>query len=286
MTGEAFPGYLPYPTVARDISTTLPGVRIVAIVRDPLQRALSSYHYNYVRPALEMIRKNKVPRIPAGKSDEYYKANYLFSFEEMAQAELTLLKECLAVGGEAQSAAKETYKSWFEQQFAFREANDLPALRDVELCYGAQVSETVPRKQWIELVNSHPKYIINTPNFQLTEAIVGRGLYVTALEWWYAIFPKEDVHVICLEQLNNGTKAMDDLTSFLGLPTYNFSDTLATGFYNVEGHEGYDTLTTEETTTTHDDIEVSESLRQELLDFFAPYNEQLFGLIGKRCSWQ
>ena len=287
MTGEAFPGYLPYPTVARDIEQTLPGVRIIAIVRDPLQRAFSSYSYNYVRPALEMIRKGKVPGIPTDKSDEYYKTHHLFFFEDMAQAELTLLKECLVPGGEAQSKAREKYKSWAQQMFSWRKENDLPELRDVELCYGAQVLGTVPRKQWVELVKSHPRYVIDTPNLQLTEAILGRGLYATALEWWYSVFPKEDVHVLCLEELSNGIHKMNNLTAFLGLPAYNFSEVLAEGFYNVADHEGYDTLTTrEETRNSHHDIPLSDFMKQDLLDFFAPYNEQLFELIGRRCPWQ
>lgn len=98
VTGEASPGYLPYPDVARDaykawkgslVSTgagigskgkplaqflahssyksEVPEVppRIIALGREPLARIYSSYKYNYAVPTIEHLRTRGHPRIPA-----------------------------------------------------------------------------------------------------------------------------------------------------------------------------------------------------------------------------
>jgi hypothetical protein len=49
ITGEASPGYMVYSEVPQRIKSQLPDVRILAVVRDPVTRAFSSYKYNYLR---------------------------------------------------------------------------------------------------------------------------------------------------------------------------------------------------------------------------------------------
>ncbi|KAK1747666.1 hypothetical protein QTG54_001629 [Skeletonema marinoi] len=100
---------------------------------------------------------------------------------------------------------------------------------------------------------------------------------------------------------DNAVDAMDDVTSFLGLPEFDFQNTTSVGRYNVGGHRGYDTVTTvdEESDETDEPITTQESkssppdltaisdeLMTELLEFYRPYNERLFELIGKRCAWK
>ena len=51
MTGEAAPGYIPNPVTVRRVRTDMPSTRIILIAREPLDRAWSSYEYNYERIA-------------------------------------------------------------------------------------------------------------------------------------------------------------------------------------------------------------------------------------------
>src|SRR5680860_1100775 len=44
--GEATPAYLYYPEIAERIATTLPDVRILVLLRDPVDRAHSHYWHN------------------------------------------------------------------------------------------------------------------------------------------------------------------------------------------------------------------------------------------------
>ena len=92
MTGEASPGYLPYPGVAHIIYKRLPGVRFIMLGRNPIERMYSSYQYNYVAPMVDEMKRGHVKRIEKGHDDDYYQ-KYLFSFEEMIVAELAHLQK-------------------------------------------------------------------------------------------------------------------------------------------------------------------------------------------------
>jgi len=138
--------------------------------------------------------------------------------------------------------------------------------------------------------------IIDKNNLHLKQSFIGRGLYALPLEWWYIHFPKEEIFFMCTEELSDLSGApMNNLGNFLGLPSFNFSEVVQGGAYNVGGHKGYDKETSwveieEETnvtvaTTTQQDIPLSDDFLRELKAFILPYNERLFALTGRRCDW-
>jgi hypothetical protein len=294
ITGEAFPGYLPYPEVAPDVKRLLgpSGPKIVVTIREPLSRAYSSYKYNYLRPALKALKNGKGPRntfVPKDQSDEYYIQHFLFSFEELISAELNNLNKCLIPGGEGEQRSRLKYP-WAEEEYKYREAFALPPLVDVELCHFSRLSNKLPlpSMQFSDLIAANPSKIIDIPRGNhLIQSMIGRGLYTSAMEWWYLSFSSEDIHVVCLEQLSKSTGEMDKLTSFLGLPEFDWSEVLSRGRYNMGGNEGYDTLTKIDNrqSPVPDEIPLSEAFRKELQDFISVYNERLFKLIGHRCPW-
>ena len=354
MTGEASPGYMPYPTVVEAIAKRLSpasednGVdavkghvksslpKIIAIVRDPITRAISSYKYNYIEPALKTLRSGRGisasgEKIPGSKTDRYYKEHHLFTFEELAYAELTMLRDCLATGGRGQAWTRNRFgkqpDQFFYDSIQRRMKNSsingsesqLPPLIHLdEACYVATKSKTVPRVQWRDLAIEHPKKVLGLPNLQLTQSIIGRGVYSLPLEWWYEVFSfpsaaKEDhIHVACTENMaNTPDVVMDDVTSFLGLPEFDFTNVTGVGRYNVGGHRGYDTVTKShdgdngthgakapgsgkivqqdspsDATGGIDLTAISDAFRNELNQFYRPYNERLFEMIGKRCPWE
>lgn len=302
MTGEASPGYLPYPDVAARTARQMPGSKIVAIGREPIDRAWSSYRYNYVRPATDIMKHGEALGIPRGRDDDYYAQHHLFSFEEMLRAELTVLQECFAPDGPGQVQTEERYgkKSWAKQEFKRRKDNGLAPLIDLdETCYGGRVSKDVPRKQWADLLAANPEKFVDLPHLFLSQALLGRSLYVFPLEWWYMTYPKEDIYFICTEEMRDMSgEPINQLSQFLGLPNFNFSTVVGEGMYNVGGHKGYDKEVTwkqaEEEQSNGDgdneessggEIPLSDDFRKELNDFIQPYNERLFELIGRRCNW-
>jgi len=371
MTGEASPGYMPYPSVVEAVVKRLsskwkPSVslandggndddggergleawkahvrslpKIIAIVRNPIERAKSSYKYNYVEPAIKKLRAGygitiSGNRIPGKQTDAYYRTNHLFSFEELAFAELDVLKECLKPGGRGESwtytdFGKESDTFFYESiqrrnnhtSAAF--SSDIPPLIHLdEACYADAKSKSMIGVQWKQLAVRHPTKFLALPNWPLIQRLIGRGVYALPLEWWYEVFSHaaaeevKRIHVVCTEDLSEtpGT-SMNDVTKFLGLPEFDFTNVTNVGRYNVGGHRGYDTITKSSqkvvdenkfspvqfgfprrhqqessTSSVKEDVDallaVSNELMNELVHFYHPYNERLFHLIGKRCPW-
>lgn len=339
MTGEASPGYMPYPFViqllvqrlsptdepdnpsADKLETYMDDIKslpkIISVVRDPIERAVSSYKYNYIVPALTKLKRGQGMTasgkpIPGGKTEKFYQ-DYLYTFEELASAELAALRECLRPGGRGETYSFNHYgkdNQFFHGTFESRaNSSKTPLIYLDGACYEDTKSQFVPRVQWNELAKRIPDKILDLPNLQLTQSIIGRGVYVLPLEWWYEVFAStsaqgEDwIHTVCTEEMgDNPVDTMDDVSSFLGLPEFDFRNTTSAGRYNVGGHRGYDTLTTaDEEADEHDEslsstsesksssidlTSISDELMTELMEFYRPYNERLFALIGRRCAWK
>ena len=295
MTGEASPGYLPYPDVAHLLPERMPGTRLIVVGRDPIERAYSSFMYSYIDPHVAFLERGSLRGIPGGLSREEYLSTYLFSFEETVRAELKVLKDCLAEpNGKAIVEAKKKYGqlSWFQKGF-----RENPLLADLDsFCYGGRVSKTILRAQWADLVKEFPKKVILDKNTHLLQSHVGRSIYALPLEWWYTQYDANDIFFVCTEDLKDlSGNGMEPLRQWLGLPVYNFSSILQGGAYNVGGHGEmkYDKeISWSEATKAnatgafaHKEIPLSPELRKELEDFFKPYNERLYKLVGKRCQW-
>ena len=361
MTGEASPGYMPYPSVVESVVRRLSPTdwrpygstlddrdgpeawkaqvrslpKIIAIVRDPVDRARSSYKYNYVEPALSRLRAGRGvtvsgERIPPRMTDGYYRSRHLFSFEELAYAELVALRECLRSGGMGErwthgelgaSPDMFFYESLQRRNGGHRYSrDDAPPLVFLdEACYSDTKHKLVPRVQWEELAAEQPNKTLALPNLHLIQSIVGRGVYALPLEWWYEVFSsnttavdngEEWIHVVCTEFLaDDPQRTMADVTRFLGLPYFDFTNVTEVGRYNVDGNQGYDAITKsrddDETNVDPDSpqpsphkgswsadedaadplLAISDALMHELDRFYRPFNERLFRLIGKRCPW-
>ena len=228
-----------------------------------------------------------------------------------------------AAGGGGEQMAWNAYggQKWAREEFQRRkEAREPPLIDLADHCYGNSVSKDVPRAQWSDLVRENPEKIIRLPSLHLVESFVGRGLYVLPLEWWYITYPAEDIYLVCNEDMrDDAVNMLSDLSGWLGLPDFDFTDVVAEGMYNVGGHRGYDEATPwdevdgevdgdasdsddnssdsgassdgEGGTGHHNheeiygEIPISDELKEELLNFVRPFNERLFELTGQRCNW-
>jgi hypothetical protein len=180
--------------------------------------------------------------------------------------------------------------SWVRDEMSRRDQNRLPPLVDLDgYCYG-RGNNSILREQWTDLMTKYPTKVMTRPNLHLKQSLIGRSLYFAPLEWWYSGVPKHDIFFLCTEELKDFSgKPMLQLTRFLGLPYFNFSGVLQEGAFNVGGHRGYDEEVSwrdiAKQAPQTDDIPLSEEFRKELSYFFAPYNERLFELVGRRCDW-
>lgn len=250
LTGEASPGYLPYPSVVQAVKRLMhPAMpKIIAIGREPVDRMYSSYKYNYVLPTIKHLQMGRIADILKDQPDEYY-TQYLFSLEDFVRAELKQLRACFSDFGSAMTYDRwgtvDTFQPSVRERYLANGTNATvpPPLIDIEgVCYGKEVNKTVLRPQWAEMQMDHPDKVLLNFDLHLKQGMIGRSLYTFPLEWWYLVYPREEVYFVCTEELSN-PDTLNDLALHLGLPPYNFSDAIAEGAYNVAGHKGYDTST-------------------------------------------
>lgn len=302
MTGEASPGYLPYPEVAfrlgnwmhdrasNGIHHNVGSPKIITIVRNPLERSYSSYKYNYRDPLVKkMLAKENSNGKKLKRTKEWFIENQIFSFEELIAAELKQLKDCLRPGSFGEELTRQKHQeSWALPLHEKRKQEGLPGLVAIdETCYGDKVSDKIPRKQWSALVKKNPNKVIDVSNTFLVQSLIGRSLYVLPLDWWYELYPENQLYMVCNEDLkNDASVTMSDVSDFLGLPSFNFDEVTSKGMYNVGGHTGYETVTSwNKTSSESTEIPISPALKKDYLDFVRPFNERLFQLTGKQCNW-
>jgi len=302
ITGEASPGYLPYPDVAKHIRTTLPNTKLILVAREPIDRAWSSYKYSYLTPALKSLRAgtSTLPsgnRVPAGQSEEYYMEHHITPFEDFIRIELDTLARCLRPGGAAETRAKKY--TWAGAERERRAAAGLPPLADViDACYDNQrLTRAVPRSQWKELAAAHPNRTLDMGNPLVISEMVGRGLYALQAEWYYATGSRAENGVLCVCTEDMGARpeeTLDSVTAALGLPPFDYAAVVGVGKYNSAGHEGYDTATPWSEDGEGEDeldkedaapIPLSPGTLKELKKLYDEHNERLFRLVGHRCDW-
>ena len=83
ITGEASPSYFFHPYAAKRIKETLPQIKLILVLRDPIERAYS--HYNHIKrlnreplsfeEAIEKEQERIAPDIEKLAKDEFYKAD-------------------------------------------------------------------------------------------------------------------------------------------------------------------------------------------------------------------
>ena len=97
-------------------------------------------------------------------------------------------------------------------------------------------------------------------------SILGRGLYAEQLPAWFDLFSKNQIMIIQSEKLSSDTKnVMNDIFQFLGLPIFDIPNTKKVNVLQYS--------------------KMNPETRELLINFFKPYNEKLFGMLGRRFNW-
>ena len=96
---------------------------------------------------------------------------------------------------------------------------------------------------------------------------IQRGVYVNQLERWFQYFPKESLQVIASEQFyQKPDQVYQEVTEFLGLEPLKNMD------FKVHNAGG-------------DYTRMDKGLRSRLIDYYKPFNERLYQLLGRRFEW-
>ena len=95
---------------------------------------------------------------------------------------------------------------------------------------------------------------------------LARGFYAEQLIPWFELFPKNQILVISSEELASNTKnTVNEIFKFLNLPEYEIPNI---DKVNVSKYS-----------------KMNPQTRKILIDFFKPYNEQLFKFLDKKFDW-
>jgi len=98
------------------------------------------------------------------------------------------------------------------------------------------------------------------------ELLLARGFYAKQLEFWFKKFPRKNILLISSEELATNTdKTISEIFEFLEVPIQKISDLTK---QNVIKYP-----------------KMKDSTREILINFFKPYNEKLFGMLGRRFNW-
>lgn len=97
------------------------------------------------------------------------------------------------------------------------------------------------------------------------------------------------------DMASRANEFMDDVTTFLGLPSFDYTNVVEVGRYNVGGHRGYNTVLgessaldkeeTEKSREYRDLLDIPAELKNDLKMFYKPFNDRLFKLMGGGCPW-
>jgi len=121
-----------------------------------------------------------------------------------------------------------------------------------------------------ENIDKETQKIISDPHtknfFYQHYTYLSKGFYINQLPRWLKLFNKNSILILNLKNLERDThKTMCLLTRFLNLPDYQFSDFPK---YNPVRYEAMEPGT-----------------RTMLQDYFDPYNNQLYRLLGTDFGW-
>jgi hypothetical protein len=98
------------------------------------------------------------------------------------------------------------------------------------------------------------------------ELLLARGFYAKQLEFWFKKFSRKNILLISSEELATNTdKTISEIFEFLEVPIQKISDLTK---QNVIKYP-----------------KMKDSTREILINFFKPYNEKLFGMLGRRFNW-
>jgi len=124
------------------------------------------------------------------------------------------------------------------------------------------------------------KIIMKNPNIKLNyrgREFLEKSIYVTMLKRWYKYFSKEQIMIIKSEDFfENPCKVTDEIFEFLGLSPY---DVKAKHCLKMEDLN-MQSLKVQKYT------ELSKETINLLKNYYKPYNQQLYQLIGRDLEWE
>ena len=103
--------------------------------------------------------------------------------------------------------------------------------------------------------------------FNDSESIISRGVYWIQLDMWRKLFSKDQILVLQSEKLLEfPDDVLNEVFNFLGLSKFDLREKLLKKKFSYS--------------------KMNEDTRKKLIEFYHPYNEQLYEIIEKKYDWR
>ncbi|GAM19667.1 hypothetical protein SAMD00019534_028420, partial [Acytostelium subglobosum LB1] len=245
LIGEATPFYVNNPFTAQRIFSTLRSVKLILMLRDPVDRALSQYHFS-----LKWMEDNR-------NRNEAATLVKPLSFDDMVREEIDVIDTCVR-GQERYKAALDEWKLTAGPDDSFDLENPYFQLHnDKNWTFYAECKKCDKCFQTGNMLHAsgHPTF-----------GMLAKSLYYDQLEHWLNYFPLDQIHIVRYEDIaNQPEKVMSDVELFLGLPEYDYGEFRPK---NVVPHGP-----------------MNNDTRAMLVEYFRPQNEKLYKLLNRDFGW-
>ena len=118
--------------------------------------------------------------------------------------------------------------------------------------------------------------------------VLQRSLYSVQLKRWLDYFKLEQIHIVDAENFKiNPAEELNKVEDFLGIRQYftqkSFTFSEERGFFCLNLPNGDEACMAKGKGRTHQ--EVSPAMIERLKEFYKPYNEEFFDIVGRRFNW-
>lgn len=235
IAGDYSTSSLIHPMVPRRVRASLANIKLIAMLRNPIDRAYSHFIMSQ-RSGLEKEQ----------------------SFDAIVRREIEQAPALLAAHKRGFEDPEGTIESCCQDEA------------------GEPLSFSLHNQKWTQ----RPlKLDIDLQSFYFT-SYVFRSIYCDQVQRWLSLYPREQLLIMQSEKFfRDPVKHMNLSAEFLGLQPHDFSKD-AELQRHYAGSAGGDWAPPVKYPP------MNKSTRKLLANFFAPYNEQLFDLVGERYRWK
>ncbi|KAF2074862.1 hypothetical protein CYY_003850 [Polysphondylium violaceum] len=244
---EATPFYVNHPYTPTRMYAALKDVKLVLMLRDPVERCLSQYHFS-----LKWIERNKAPKLKPEHT-----------FENLIYEEAEVIQTCVRGNSE--------YNSKYAQFNKDKEEGVIDMNREWNETNPFTKKHNDKGWNFYEQCSSCDKCfqtgsILHTSGHP-TFGMLAKSLYYEQIEYWLNFYPLSQIHIIRYEDLTSRPEGViRDVEQFLGLEEFN----------------GYGDFVPKNV-VSHDDMDPK--IREFLVDYFREPNEKLYKLLGRDFGW-
>jgi len=247
MIGEGTPFYVNHPHTPARMYSALKDVKLILMLRDPVDRCLSQYHFS-----IKWLERNKAPKL----KPEY-------TFDTLIQEEAEVIETCVRGNQEYNRRfaqfQQDRADGLIDQDKEFEEINPYTEIHnDKGWGFYQQCSSCDKCFQTGSILHTsgHPTF-----------GMLAKSLYYEQIEYWLNFYPLSQIHIIRYEDLNSRPEGViRDVEQFLGLDEYkDYGEFIPK---NVVAHE-----------------EMNPEIREFLTNYFREPNERLYKLLNRDFGW-